>query len=189
MAILINPESESAKELARWEQHQSQYTIGGLKPGNPYVYREFPKMMYLARQIPGNGKWATSQEAPAFFGFRDQNEWDRACQQAMQFTTSCQRTVNDDRERERARNEGWRDTPQEAVEFREALDKAIGDAAAERNYRDKSMSEKALAESAAAEAEHFGHLPEIPEKPVVKAHKGWPKGKPRGPKASAPVEG
>ena len=176
MTILRNPDSDEAKEYAKWEMLPSEWTIGALRPGNPYRKgndfgkpgAEYPRMLYKAHPIPGSGKMAVALQEPEFFGFRDQNEWDRACQSAARFTASCQKTVSSEAEHERARDDGWRDSPQEAMDFSEALQKAISNAAAERNYRDRNMGEKAKEESAAAEAEHFGHLPEIPEKPKRK---------------------
>jgi len=170
MAILHNPESNFTKEMAKWEQLPSEYTIGGLKPGNPYKFRPFPAMMYQARQQPGSGKWATTMDVPSQFGFRDVSEWDRACQEAARFNESCQRTVMDADEAKRATDEGWRPTPGEAMAFRDSLEKAISEAAAERNWRDRNVSEKAKEEVAVAEASNFGHLAEIPEKP--KARRG-----------------
>lgn len=162
MAVLLNPESPFVKEMAKWEQFPSEYTIGGNRPGNPYTFRPYPRMMFMARQTP-SGKWDTALQPPAQFGFRDVNEWDRACMEAQKFTESCQRVVNDETEHKRAKDEGWRDTPTDALDFRNALEKAVGDAAAERNFRDRNMSEKAKEEVAQVEAETFGHLAEIPE--------------------------
>lgn len=180
MSILYNPNSEFAKEMAKWEQFPSEWTAGGLKPGNPYVFRAYPKMLYCARRTP-SGQWAVALGPPSRFGFHDENEWDRACQEAQRFTESCQKTVANEAEHKKAleSGEGWRDDPKAAMEFREALEKAVGDAAAERNWRDRNMGEKAKAESAAAEAEHFGHLPEIPEQPVKR------RGRPRKNPAAA----
>jgi len=166
MAVLRNPESEETKERARHEQFHSEWTIGGLQPGNPYVYRQYPMMLFQARQVPGNGRWAVALEPPSRHGFRDHMDWDMACSHAASFTASCQRTVNNEAEHKRAREEGWRDSQGEALEFRAALDKMIGDEAAARNYRDRNMSEKAKAESDAIQAETFGHVPSIPEQPI-----------------------
>ena len=168
--VQTNP--EIAKERAKWEQHPTEFTLGGLRPGNPYVYRPFPKMLYKARQIPpgmdGAGKHATSLSAPAFFGFRDQNEWQRACEGAYNFTKSCQMEVKDEREYDNMVKDGWRDGPQEAMAYAEALQNAVSNAAAERAHADRNMGEKAKAESAAFEEENFGHQPEIPAKPKRK---------------------
>lgn len=157
--------------MAKWEMIPSEWTAGGLKPGNPYRKgneygkpgAEYPKMLYQAKQLP-NGKWATAMIPPPFIGFRDQNEWDRAVQAALLFTSSCYRIVDNEAQHARARDEGWRDGPDEAMQFRDALEKAVGEAAAERNYRDKNMSPAAKAEVAQAESEHFGHLADIPVK-------------------------
>lgn len=154
--------SETAKELAKWEQHPTKYVAEGLQPGNPYRFVPYPKMVYMARQTH-SGKWAVTEQAPPQFGFQDLNAWDRACQAAAHFTESCQRIVNSEEEEKRAMEEGWRATPQGAMEWRESLEKAIGQAAAERNYRDRSMGEKAKEEAAQVEAETFGHVAEIPE--------------------------
>lgn len=166
MPILPNPQSEYSKEMARWEQRPSEYTIGS-QPGNPFRFQFFPAMVYKADRLPGSGKWACSAPAPSRFAFTNDNEWARACQEADAFTVSCQKIVNNEEEHKRAleSGEGWRNSPKEALEWRERLEKQIGDAAAERNFRDRNMSEKALAEVEKAEAEHFGHLPEIPEQP------------------------
>jgi hypothetical protein len=165
VAILHNPESNYVKAMAEWEQRPSEYTLGGLRPGRPFKFEAYPRMMYQARQT-SSGKWAVTGEPPSRFGFPDDNSWDRACQEAARFTESCQTTVNDEAEYARKRDEGWRDTPGQAMEFRDALEKAVSNAAAERNYRDRNMSEAALSESKAAEVENFGHLAEIPEKTI-----------------------
>jgi len=168
MPILRSPESEETKEMAKWEQYPGgEWCPHPLQPGNPYRYRPYPKMLYKAQQNPQSGKWVCSQDTPANFGFRTAEEWDRACQAAAAFTTSCQCIVNDETEHKRRREsgEGWCESPQEALEWRQKLQDQIAEAAAVRNWEDRNMTDKAKDESAAAEADHFGHLPEIPEKP------------------------
>jgi hypothetical protein len=165
--VALNEKSPGAQELAKWEQHRTQFTPGNLKPGNPYEKREYPKMLYRAQHGPG-GKWLTSMPAPPRYGYPNDDEWARAVQEAQRFTESCQCVVNSPEE-ERTKldsGEGWRPSAPEAMEHRKALDSAIGEAAAERNWRDLNVSEKARAESAKAEEDHFGHLGEIPEKPL-----------------------
>jgi hypothetical protein len=71
--------------------------------------------------------------------------------------------VNDEAEKIRAYEQGWRDTPQEALDHLEARDDAKSTAAAERHAADARMSEKAQREAAAADQETLKHLPEIPE--------------------------
>jgi hypothetical protein len=174
-----NPDSDETKERAQFEQFPgTEWCPAPLRPGNPYHFRQYPRMLYCARQIPpgfpGAGKWAISMDPPQNFGFRTPEDWERARQAAMRFTESCQCVVNDEREhgRKRESGEGWCDSMPDAMEWRKKLEDQIGVAAAERNYTDRRMSDKAKEESAAAEAEHFGHLPVIPEKP--KARRGRP---------------
>jgi hypothetical protein len=150
MPVLENPNSEYNKELAKWNA--------------PRPKTLFPQMLYKAQRTPGSGKWATSMEAPSRFGFPDDVSWDRACQEAVRFAETCQRIVQDETERSRAMEDGWRPSPSLAVEAMQEKDKVIGDEAAQRAYRDRNMSEKAQAEVEQFEASSFGHQPEIPEK-------------------------
>lgn len=168
-------------EQAKWEQFDRDVPRG-LKPGNPWVFRQFPMMLYRADRIPGSGKWATSMSAPRFFGFRDENEWQRALEMAEVFNRGCQRIVHNEAELKEAMEDGtgWRPTHAEAMEFRNKLEDMVAEAAANRAYNDKNMSEKAKAEAAAFEAANFGHQAEIPEKPLPR------KGKKVTPKTPAP---
>ena len=165
MAILIDTDSEEAKERRKWEQHPSPYG----PPGNPYRFRAFPAMLYRARQIPpgmpGAGKWATGLERPSRHWFPSPEAWDRACQEIDSFARSTQITVNDEAEYKRARAEGWCDSAPEAEQAALAAQQELSTLAAHRAYEDRNMSEGAKAEAAAAEAEHFGHRPAIPEQP------------------------
>lgn len=149
----VDRDSPLGQEAAKWEK--------------PYQFVPYPAMMYRAQRLPGNGKWATAAPLPQRYAFSREEDWAFAKMQAEAFTRECQRVVNDDRERRAALDtgEGWQDTPQEAIDWQLNLEKLMGQEAAERAYRDRNMSEGAKAESAAAEAEHFGHLPSIPEKP------------------------
>lgn len=158
-----------AVELAKFEQFPSQITaVAGKPPGNPWKFRPYPRMLYMARQHPSNGKWTLCLERPERYNFPTENQWDMAMEQYRQFAASCIRMVQNEQEHKAARLDGWRDSSKEALEFREQEFKAQGQEAAERAYRDRNMSEAAQAEVAKAEAEHFGHLPNIPEKPKRK---------------------
>jgi hypothetical protein len=170
---LRNPESQQVKEMAKWEMYPSEWTIGS-SPGNPYIKgnthgkpgSEYPKMLYVARPIPGNGKPATSMEQPSQFQFRNDLDWERECRAAKSFGESCQKVVNSEDEELKARGQGYRPTHDEAVALFHASQRQDGNEAAERAYRDRNMSEKAKAEVAKVEADTFGHVPSIPEKPV-----------------------
>ncbi len=165
--IQVDPESNGAKEEAKWEQHFTSKTVGGLRPGNAYVYRPFPKMIYCARQT-ASGKWSVGETHPSIVGFQDHNNWSRACEAADRFNTTTNKIVNSESELTQAleSGEGWRESPEDALAYRASLDREISNAAAERAYDDRRMSEKAQSERKAYEKEHFGHAPEIPEKPL-----------------------
>lgn len=162
------------KEVAAWEMFDTRLTdrSRGIPPGRPFKGLPFPAMMFRAQRIPGNGKWAVSMSAPSFFGFKDENEHNRAIEAAQAFTKSCQMIVSDEHERAKALEQGYRDEPQQAVDFMLSRERAEGNETAERNYRDRNMSAAAKAEVAKVEAETFGHVPEIPEKP--RARRGRP---------------
>lgn len=171
--------SEHDKEMAKWEMLQ-QDVPRGLQPGNPWrqgnergkAGASFPKMLYKADRIPpglpGQGKFATSIAEPRRFGFRDEDEWNAAKQEAERFTTSCYTIVEDEDQLLKHKGQGWCESPKEAVELAESERIAIGNAKAESNWSDRRMSPAAIAEREAAEAESFGHLKTIPEKPVVR---------------------
>lgn len=172
---LVNPESPETKEMVKWEQFPSKWTLGAA-PGNPYQYRPFPAMVYRAHQIPaphlGAGKLAVSLGEPEFYGFRDQQEWERARESAARFTTSCQRIVNDEAELSRAMEDGWRPTPGEALAHAEARANVISHETHKRQSADSAMSEGARAEAEQFERENFGHQPEIPTAAARKRRKG-----------------
>ena len=182
------PYSQSElKEMAKFEQFPSKITaLAGVEPGNPPHkltdnQKRYPRMLYKAQRDPDQGgKWAVFREVPNQYGFRDPQEWQRAVASAEYFGRSCQMTVNSEDEHARAKAQGWSDSSIEAMEYVTAERAAIGEIAAQRAYEDRNLSENAKAEAAAAESEHFGHLPAIPEKP--KARRGRPpKNKPQEP--------
>ncbi len=171
---LINPQPElpprrhfspsDAVELAKFEQFESPIThAAGKPPGNPWKFRPYPRMLYMARQTQ-NGKWTLCLDRPERYDYPTENQWDMAMQKYRAFAESCLRLVANEREHEAARADGWRDSAAEALAYREEQQKAIGQAAAERAYEDRNMGDLAKAEAEAAEKEHFGHLAEIPEK-------------------------
>lgn len=135
-----NQNSNYAKELRKWDLPKSQ---GGMRPDS---FQMFPKMVYRARR-PDSGGPILSVDP------RDEK-----------FSAQNQLIVNSESEWTKAKDNGWRDTPQEAIAYANSLEDAVSMAAAHRAHEDKRMSEKAKAEAAAADAETAEHLPEIPEK-------------------------
>jgi len=166
----INPGGSYAEELAKFEQWPTAWAP---RPGNPYQYRPFPKMVYKA------GDWMGRLAAHAVPGpsweFRDMEEYRRAEESATLFTRSCERIVKNEQELQKAHEEGYRGDPVEAVKYLEDKKKAVSTAAAERHTTDKLMSEPAQREAAAADAATAEHLGAIPEKPVTRK-RGRPKG-------------
>jgi hypothetical protein len=117
--------TEYAKELANWNK--------------PYVYREFPKMLF-------RGTTTTAGRVEV-----------------------AQRIVASDGEEHDALAEGWATHPARAQEAETRRQEAIGTAAAERAYTDRQMSDPAQAEAAAADqaagAKHLGEIPARPRRP------------------------
>ena len=167
--VVVIPGSNYAKEMAKFEQFPSKY---GENPGNPYVYRPFPKMVYKAELYQGMIRCMAAVSPNEYVNV---NEQMRAEESARQFTEKCQRTVKDDREYQVAMEMGYRETPTEAVEYLEAKQRSIADAAAERNYADRNMGEKAKAEAAAEVQRAFNeegkHAAEVPEAPIKRTRK------------------
>jgi len=114
------------------------------QPGYDPRQHPYPKMLYKAKKRQG----ALCVGDP----------YDEA------FSASCQHTVKSEAEKRKANDEGWRDSPTEALQHAEALEKAISDAAAHRAFEDRNMSEPAKAEAAAADAETADHVAEVPAK-------------------------
>lgn len=141
----VSTESDLGKELLKWER----------KPGYDPEQHPYPKMLYRAQHRP-DGKRSVGEVLDSLFG--------GAAGSAEQWTTRCQMTVNDDVEKSRAYEQGWRDSPQEALEYLEARDNAASNATAERHASDLRMSEKAQREAAAADQATLRQLPEVPEK-------------------------
>jgi hypothetical protein len=123
---------------------ESAYGKALAEAEKPYVYRPYPTMLYRAKK--------DGQRVTLAGGGQD-------------IDPRCMLVVHSEEEEAKAKREGWRNSPQEALDFQVGLDRDVAQAAAERNWDDRNMSEAAKAESAEAEAAAVGHLGEIPEKP------------------------
>lgn len=134
------PATEYGKELAKWNVKRP--------------FSQYPLMMFRPRQLP-SGKWACSAVSDALFGGVPGS--------AEQWSNGCHLVVQSDSERERALGDGWRDSPKEALDHREAVEREIADAAAERAYSDRNMSERAKAEAKRVDDETFEHVAAVPE--------------------------
>lgn len=144
MAILISQDSEYGKEAWKWE-----HTTADRHPSDPSIRGMRP---------------VSFQPYPAMlYRATKKNPW-----------TFEEHVVGNEDEQRNMESRGFVAGGQQAAA--EAYDRAqqqVAVAAAERNYTDRRMGEKALAERDAAEAGSSRHLGEIPETPVKR--RGRPK--------------
>ena len=141
MGVVILPESDLGRELAKWNK--------------PYVFVPYPKMLYRARRRP-DGVVSVGEGDDRILGGQPGI--------AESFTNGCQKIVRDEAEERAAISDGWANTQQQALERFESKEKAVADVAAHRSYEDRNMSEKAQAEAAVVEASEFAHVPEVTRK-------------------------
>lgn len=149
------------------------HTQGDLRPGNPYVFRMYPMMLYKAHECRlSNNKMLSAIEEPRRVLFTSgpagDDAWMQAREEAQSFNSKCQRIVNDADEEARARSEGWAVGHEEAMKVHLAVEREVALVAGQRNIADAGMSERALAERDAFEAANFGHQGEIKEQRTVK---------------------
>lgn len=152
----VSTKTDFGKELFKHERRPDY---------NPKA-NQFPMMLYRAHEV--DGKVMCMDVYPKSFRYSNMEMYRMACEAVDNFNLSCQITVNSDTEYNQKRAEGWRDDPKEAYDYAMKLHDDIVRAAAERNYQDRNMSEKARGEIAAAEAATPRVLPEIPEQRTVK---------------------
>ena len=176
----INPRGKEAQERAKFEQLDTVYTrtkgiTGHFPPGNPYVFREFPKMLYQAREnVHRNNKLMCMTEEPRRYEFPTEEQWLNARDAAVAFNTSCQREVKDEAEQQAAFESGYRESIKAAMEAGNARQLGVTVDAAHRAHDDRNMSPKAKAESAAAEEASPGvNLREIKVQPLARKLRGF----------------
>lgn len=158
--MVINPHTALGKELRKWEQHRTELVPRGTNPGNPYVFRPYPKMLYRAQQAP-NGKYACILPMPHPYGFEKQELYQQACLMVESFNKTCCRIVADEGQESIAKGQGWAEGPQEATELHEKEQQAIGNAAAEAAFMAQRMTAKAREELAAADATTHQHVTDV----------------------------
>lgn len=154
MGIEWGKESYHSKEMAKWDLPRSN-------PNHPLGRLDntmFPMMLYRAQHNP-----VTKRQECMIKEDEVSLDQTRVILSAEQFNSSCQLVVNDERELERARSDGWRKSPKEAMERWDNIQHEIAVAAAERNYTDRNISDAAKAEVAAVEQKSVKHIAEIPE--------------------------
>jgi hypothetical protein len=167
--IVVTPGSAHQVYMARFEQlPHSKWAFGN--PGNPYVFRRWPAMMYHAERYLGQIKCMEGE--PQRYEFQHDQNYLQAVEGAKHFTAKCIRIVNSQEEWARAMEEGWRDGPAEAIQACKDREDGVSQVIAHTNYEDRNMSEAAKAEKSAVEAEN-GNVPvaEVKRKYVRKTKK------------------
>ena len=153
MALVIAPESELGKELARWETPK---IAGGMKCNG---FEPYPKMVYRALPNPRrNGKIVVVEPLPLRSECQSDAEYQVRLSEADAFNKSTYRTAADESEHRRLLSDGWADSPDLALEVHEAKEQEIGVIAAEAAYAATKMSPKAQAERAKREQATDRHL-------------------------------
>ena len=158
--LVINPHSALGKELRKWEQHRTELVPRGTNPGNPYVYRPYPKMLYRAQALP-NGQYGCLAQAPNPYTFERPEAFERAVLMVESFNRSCTRIVSDEGQERIAIGQGWALDPQAAMAVYEQEQQAIGNAAAEAAHAAQGMTSKARAELTAADASTHQHVTDV----------------------------
>ena len=158
--LVINPHSALGKELRKWEQHRTELVPRGTNPGNPYVYREYPKMLYRAQRLP-NGQSGCLAQHPDPYQFERADQFERAVLMVESFNRSCTRVVADESQERIAIGQGWALDPKAAMAVYEQEQQAIGNAAAEAAYAAQGMTSKAREELKAADASTHQHVTDV----------------------------
>jgi hypothetical protein len=172
MGIVRTGETPLDRELQKFEQFPTNINGRFVPAGNPYVFREFPLMRYMAFKRP-NGQYACMDHSridPWSFGKNDAGYLAALAEQES-FNASCQRVVQNQQECDRAADQGWCATPQEALAFQEQREQAMADEAAAVAYQAQRMSSKAQAELAAADAQTEAHVVDVVSPPARSTHR------------------
>lgn len=161
--VIVTPNSELGKELRKWEQHHTRFSItaeGNSEPGNPYQYRPYPRMLYKA-QLHESGQVRCLTAPPAAYEYLSAAEYERACLMADAFNRRCLTTVESEADERRAKADGWCESAADAVRAAEAHEQAIGRAAAEANFQVQGMSDVARREWHAAHETTDQHVVDV----------------------------
>lgn len=169
MAIIRTGAGAYEHELAKWEQFPHDVIATDpnsgdrVRPGNPYTFRPYPKMLYKAHPSPiSNGKTLCMESMPNPMLFADEKAYSRATLAVEAFNKSCTFTVKSEDEERQAKNNGWRETAKDAMAFCAERDAAFATAAAEVAYAAQGMTEKARRELADADASTHEHVVDVP---------------------------
>lgn len=161
MGLVISPESDLGKELSKWEQHRTRIVADDAMPGNPYVFREYPKALYQARLHPRSGQATCLMPAPDTLTCRDEKEFERLCNETDNWNAKAMRKVPHEEAERLAKGQGWAESPKAALEVFEKEQQEIARLAAEAAFQAQRMGEKARAELAEADASTSSHVVDV----------------------------
>lgn len=160
MPIVWPPESPYVIEMEKWNTPKR---AGG---HNANGYEPYPRMLYLAVKHPTKGQYMVGD----YIGMQSLDM--SLVAQAEAFTRGCQMTVGNEQEELNAKSRGWRNSPADALALAEKQERAVGDAAAEEQWRLKNRhGELARREFEAADRATDAHLPTLPEAPRRRGRK------------------
>ena len=172
MSMVITPESQWGKELARWNTPRNRFVEDAngetLHDGSGAPIRgmgavgiePYPKMLYKA-QKNAHGKVLCRDVPPLPEWYPDDRTFALACAAVEQFNKRCEYIVTTQEEHRQMARQGWCDSAEEALAAHEALERAIGNAAAEATYAAKRLSPNAQAELDAAGRESHQHVTDV----------------------------
>jgi len=152
MSIVRSGETAYDIEMQKWDTPKR---MGGFGPDG---FEAFPKMVYRAERREDKGGKVMCMDVEGSLYSTDPVVQARA----EAFTNKCQRTVMSEGEYDRARGEGWCESPKAALESIEKHAQSMATAAAEVNYDVQRMSDKARREHAFLDASTDGVVAEVP---------------------------
>ena len=138
--VFHNPAGAYAREMAKWEMGWSPFGPPG-RPRERVGHQSYPCRMYRIKRAATGGDIEVLHSADAASEAEERNY----------------------------RSRGYYNGLAEAAEALAESEQAAAQAAAERAYQDRNMSEKAKAEAAAVDDAHDGHLGAVPDTPIRRA--------------------
>jgi len=127
-------------------------------------------MMYRAERR--NGQIKCMEPEPQAYEFQHERNYIQAIEGARAFTQKCILTVGNQEEWARAMEQGYRDSPDDAVRACLERENSVSKEIAHLNYDDRNLSELAKVEKSAQEVEN-GNVPlaEVKETPIRRTKK------------------
>jgi hypothetical protein len=165
--IIHNPSGATSDELRKWEQHNTIYAMtpdGDFKPGNPYVFRPYPKMLFKATKNPKTNKMSVGEVQPAPWLYTNMQDLERDTNFVEGFNRQCQKIVQNEDEHLKAKGQGWCDLQEDALAQAEREYEAMAEEAARVHYQVARMGELAKREFNEADRATSKHILDVKPK-------------------------